>query len=39
MLVIGSVRLVGTNTSGAFRSASEVFDRKTDGNQDGNGQW
>jgi len=38
-VVFGSVRLVGTNSSGTFRSAAQAFDRKTDGNQDGNGQY
>ena len=39
IVVIGSVRLVGTTSDSVFRSAAKALDQKTDGNQDGNGQW
>jgi pilus assembly protein Flp/PilA len=39
IVCIGSVRLLGTTSSSVFRSAERAIDQKTDGNQDGNGQW
>ena len=39
VVVIGSVRLIGSNSNSAFQSAAQALDRKTDGNQDGNGQY
>lgn len=37
--VIVSVRLVGTSSNSVFQSAADAFNRKTDGNPDGNGQY
>jgi pilus assembly protein Flp/PilA len=43
-LVIGSVRALGTNSNSAFQSSAQALDTsdtsdRTDGNQDGNGQY
>ena len=38
LMVIGSVRALGTTSNDSFSSAAKAFDKKTDGNQDGNGQ-
>jgi pilus assembly protein Flp/PilA len=39
IVVIGSVRLLGASSNSAFQSAVQALDQKTDGNQDGNGQY
>ena len=39
VVTIGSVRLLGASSDSAFQSAAKAFNQKTDGNQDGNGQW
>jgi pilus assembly protein Flp/PilA len=44
-VVIGSVRALGTNSNSAFQSSAQALDTssgadgRTDGNQDGNGQY
>jgi pilus assembly protein Flp/PilA len=39
IVAIGSVRLLGESTKNVFQSAEQAIDQKTDGNQDGNGQY
>ena len=38
-VVIGSVSALGGNSNRTFQSAAQALDTKTDGNQDGNGQY
>jgi pilus assembly protein Flp/PilA len=39
IVAMGSVRLLGDSTKNVFQSAEQAIDQKTDGNQDGNGQY
>ena len=39
IVAMGSVRLLGASSKSVFQSAVMAVDQKTDGNQDGNGQY
>lgn len=39
VVCIISIRAVGTTTSGTFDEVESILNPKTDGNQDGNGQF
>jgi pilus assembly protein Flp/PilA len=39
IVAMGSVRLLGASSNSTFQSAVNALDPKTDGNQDGNGQY
>jgi pilus assembly protein Flp/PilA len=38
-VVVGSTELLGTTTKQVFQSAAKGLGQKTDGKQDGHGQW
>ena len=38
-VVVGSTQLLGTTAKTVFQSAAKALGQKTDGRQDGHGQW
>lgn len=39
MVCIASIRVIGTNARSVFQTTGKAFVQKSDGNQDGNGQF